>query len=49
VFILLGRDIAAPDTIRHWAQTRIDLRQNSPEDKQIVDALDIADRMEKAR
>jgi hypothetical protein len=38
IFVLLGRDIAAPDTIRSWASTRIRLGKNAPTDPQIIEA-----------
>jgi len=46
VFILLARDVAAPETLRFWAHHRIALGKNARFDRQIVDALDCADRME---
>jgi hypothetical protein len=46
IFVLLGRDKAAPATIRFWVQTRIQLGKNQPDDPQIVEALACADLME---
>lgn len=45
-FVLLARDAAAPDTIRAWANARIVRGLNRPEDDQIVEALQCADRMD---
>lgn len=45
-FVLLARDKSAPDTIRFWAESRIAAGKNSSTDKQIVEALAIADVME---
>lgn len=42
VFILLGRDRAAADTVRYWAQRRIELGLNSARDEQIIEAGDCA-------
>jgi hypothetical protein len=46
VFVLLGRDVAAPHTIRAWAAERIRLGKNSVEDAQIQEALYCAGAME---
>lgn len=46
IFTLLGRDVAAPTAIRAWVAERIRLGKNSPEDKQIGEALACADVME---
>ena len=46
-FVLLGRDIAAPNTIRDWATRRVYLGKNEWGDAQIVEALDCANTMEK--
>jgi len=48
VFVLLERDAAAPETLRFWAKRRVELGTNQRFDPQIVEALDCADRMEKA-
>jgi hypothetical protein len=49
VFVLLGRDEAAPDNIRDWAARRIRLGKNAPDDAQILDALECARLMESER
>ena len=49
VFVLLGRDIAAPDTIRFWCSERIRLGKNLTTDAQITEALECASLMEKER
>jgi hypothetical protein len=46
IFVLLGRDIAAPDTIRFWIAERIRLGKNQPGDAQLQEAEDLADMME---
>jgi hypothetical protein len=38
VFVLLGRDRAAPVAIRAWIQERIRLGKNQPTDLQILEA-----------
>src|SRR5258708_35715310 len=47
LFILLGRDPAAPVAIRSWIAERIRLHLNVPSDKQIMSALESALIMEK--
>ena len=47
VFVLLGRDVAAPATIRAWATERVRLGKNVDTDEQIVEALACAATMEK--
>jgi len=49
MFVLLGRDAAAPGTIRFWAQRRIELGENTPQDEQIREALECAAAMENER
>jgi hypothetical protein len=39
VFVLLGRDVAAPAAVRAWIAERIRLGKNNPEDPQISDAV----------
>ena len=39
VFVLLGRDAAAPAAIRAWAAERIRLGKNAPGDEQVTEAL----------
>ena len=46
LFVLLARDPAAPVAIRAWVKERIRLGKNTPDDLQIVEALDCANRME---
>jgi hypothetical protein len=48
-FVLLGRDAAAPDTIRDWIARRIRLGKNQPGDAQLVDAEQCARVMEAER
>ena len=45
VFVLLARDAAAPETLRFWANLRVELGKNQPDDLQIVAAREDADRM----
>lgn len=45
-FVLLGRDAATPATIRFWAARRIELGKNGHNDKQIIDALQLANKLE---
>lgn len=40
LFVLLGRDFAAPVAIRAWVHERIRLGKNQWEDAQIMEALD---------
>lgn len=46
LFVLLGRDVAAPAAIRAWAAERIRLGKNHPGDEQIEEALACAMSME---
>jgi len=46
-FVLLGRDAAAPATIRAWCAERIRLGKNVATDEQIVEAMACAETMEK--
>lgn len=46
LFVLLGRDAAAPVAIRAWIYARIRLKKNSPEDPQIKEAIACAERMD---
>jgi len=43
LFVLLGRDIAAPAAIRAWCKERIRLGKNKRDDAQIREALACAD------
>lgn len=45
-FVLLGRDVAASNTIRHWVRQRIWQQKNSSNDPQILEALETAKEME---
>jgi L-aminopeptidase/D-esterase-like protein len=47
VFVLLGRDAAAPVAIRAWVQERIRLGKNAPTDEQIAEAMQCAEIMER--
>lgn len=49
VFVLLGRDAAAPAAIRAWVQERIRLGKNTPGDAQVSEALNVANSMEADR
>ena len=46
LFVLLGRDPAAPATVRFWAQERVRLGKNIESDTQIREALQCANAME---
>lgn len=46
VFVLLGRDPAAPKAIRAWVAERVFLKKNDIHDQQVVEALACADAME---
>lgn len=48
-FVLLARDVAAPDTIRQWIELRLHLGKNKPDDPQIVEADRCANIMEEQR
>ena len=45
-FVLLGRDKAAPATIRAWVEERIKLGLNRRKDAKIIEALECADKIE---
>jgi hypothetical protein len=49
VFVLLGRDKAAPFAIRAWVEERIRLGKNERTDAQITEALACATTMEAER
>jgi len=49
LFVLLARDPAAPIAIRAWVAERVRLGKNTPDDAQVVEALDCAQRMEVER
>lgn len=46
IFVLLGRDPAAAETIRYWARRRVELGQNQWSDPKIVEAIEAAANME---
>lgn len=46
VFVLIGRDPAAPVAIRAWVAERLRLGKNQETDAQITEAIDIARTME---
>lgn len=48
-FVLLSRDIVAPDAIRYWAEQRIARGKNQRGDAQISEAFECARRMEHQR
>lgn len=48
-FVLLARDITAPDTIRFWANERVRLGKNTLNDPQITEAFACALKMEEQR
>lgn len=45
-FVLLGRDVCAPDTIRHWCRSRCRAGKNVWGDAQIREAMECARNME---
>jgi hypothetical protein len=47
LFVLLGRDKAAPATIRFWIEERIRLDRNHPDDSQLREAEECARAMER--
>lgn len=47
LFVLRGRDPAAPSAIRSWAIERLKLGMNHGNDLQICEALECAELMEK--
>lgn len=49
LFVLLARDPASPVAIRAWAEERLRLNKNKPEDPQISEAMECASRMETER
>ena len=49
IFVLLGRDIAAPAAIRAWCRQRIRSKKNKADDAQIQEARMCADLMEQER
>jgi hypothetical protein len=49
MFVLLARDAAAPDAIRHWAWRRVELGLNRAGDEQTALAYRTADEMDAER
>lgn len=49
LFVLLGRDPAAPYAVRAWAEERVRLGKNRADDPQIAEALAWADRADAER
>jgi len=49
LFVLLGRDVAAPAAIRAWIGERILRGKNQPDDPQIREAEACAETMERER
>jgi hypothetical protein len=49
LFVLLARDVAAPETIRFWVRERIRLSKNDAHDDQILEALHCANFMEQVQ
>ena len=49
LFVLIGRDVAAPAAIRAWIQERIRLGKNVSDDPQIREAEACAQMMEEQR
>lgn len=46
VFVLLGRDAAAPVAVRAWIAERIRLGKNKLDDEQITEAIQWCERLE---
>lgn len=46
LFVLLGRDAVAADTVRYWIRRRIETGKNAPNDPQILEAESCAKLME---
>lgn len=49
MFVLLARDVAAPEVIRYWVDVRRAMGKNVDGDPQIVEALECAVLMEQER
>ena len=47
LFVLIGRDAAAPRAIRAWIKERIRLGKNQPENPQLIEAEEWAVYMER--
>lgn len=48
LFVLLERDVAAPNTIRYWVSERIRLGKNKGNDEQIKEAVSCANLMDRS-
>jgi hypothetical protein len=48
-FVLLGRDVAAADTVEYWVNRRVALGKNGPSDPQIIEALEWVEAVRKER
>lgn len=46
LFVILERDVAAPETIRYWCMMRIKHGKNRETDAQIIEALNCASYIE---
>lgn len=46
LFVLKDSDLAMGDTIRYWAEKRVELGLNRPTDKKILDALKVAEEVD---
>jgi hypothetical protein len=46
LFVLIGRDVSCPDTIRFWAGHRVSKGKNRWDDPEILEALRAADTIE---
>ncbi len=46
IFVLLGRDAAAKETLRQWIEERLRLGLNKADDKQIQEAYEMIHTME---
>ena len=49
MFVLLARDLSAPETVRSWARRRVIDGLNAKTDDQILEAFECADAMERWR
>lgn len=45
LFVLRGKDVAAPEVIRDWAHRRVMCGKNEKADEQIREAIQLADEM----
>lgn len=45
IFVLLGRDPAAPAAIRAWIAERVRIGKNRPDDEQICEAAECIEKM----